>query len=98
MLSNTVLALSLLPVTFAHFQLNWPAGRGFSEDTEGTFPCGGYNDVQQQRTDFPINGAPIQLHMVGTPMYELHVRHTLTSYTNVLGAPANQCRSIHGYW
>jgi nascent polypeptide-associated complex subunit beta len=63
MLSNTVLALSLLPVTFAHFQLNWPAGRGFSEDTEGTFPCGGYNDVQQQRTDFPINGAPIQLHM-----------------------------------
>jgi hypothetical protein len=63
MLSNTVLALSLLPVTFAHFQLNWPAGRGFSEDTEGTFPCGGYNDVQQQRTNFPINGAPIQLHM-----------------------------------
>jgi nascent polypeptide-associated complex subunit beta len=63
MLSNAVLALSFLPLTFAHFQLNWPAGRGFSEDTEGTFPCGGYNDVQQQRTDFPINGAPIQLHM-----------------------------------
>jgi nascent polypeptide-associated complex subunit beta len=63
MLSNTVLALSFLPLTFAHFQLNWPKARGFTDDTEGTFPCGGFDSIQQQRTNFPINGAPIQLHM-----------------------------------
>jgi nascent polypeptide-associated complex subunit beta len=63
MLSNTILALSLLPVSFAHFTLNWPASRGSAEDTAGNFPCGGYNDVQQQRTDFPMSGAPIQLNM-----------------------------------
>jgi hypothetical protein len=29
-----------------------------------------------------------QMDLVRTPMYELHVRHTLTSYTNHLGKPA----------
>lgn len=63
MLTNTVLALSLLPVSFAHFTLNWPKSRGSAEDTAGNFPCGGYSDVQQQRTDFPISGGPLQLNM-----------------------------------
>ncbi|KAI4657782.1 uncharacterized protein J4E78_006171 [Alternaria triticimaculans] len=63
MLSNSALALAFLPLTFAHFQLNFPEARGFTDDTEGNFPCGGYNDVQQERTDFPISGGPIQLHM-----------------------------------
>jgi nascent polypeptide-associated complex subunit beta len=63
MLSNTILALSLLPVSFAHFTLDWPKARGSGEDTAGNFPCGGYNDVQQQRTDFPIGGGPLQLNM-----------------------------------
>jgi hypothetical protein len=63
MLSNTILALSLLPVSFAHFTLDWPKSRGANEDTAGNFPCGGYNDVQQQRTDFPMSGGPIQLNM-----------------------------------
>jgi hypothetical protein len=63
MLSNTILALSLLPVSFAHFQLSYPTARGFSESQEGTFPCGGFNDVQKQRTDFPISGGAIQLNL-----------------------------------
>ncbi|KAH7398873.1 hypothetical protein DE146DRAFT_677984 [Phaeosphaeria sp. MPI-PUGE-AT-0046c] len=63
MLTNTVLALSLLPVSLAHFTLDWPKARGAAEDTAGNFPCGGYTDVQQQRTDFPINGGPLQLNM-----------------------------------
>jgi hypothetical protein len=63
MLSNTLLALSLLPVSFAHFTLNWPKARGFNDDLEGNFPCGSYNDVQQQRTDFPIGGGPLQLNL-----------------------------------
>jgi nascent polypeptide-associated complex subunit beta len=63
MLSNSVIALSFLPLTFAHFQLNFPASRGFTDDTQGNFPCGGFDNVQQQRTDFPISGGPIQLHM-----------------------------------
>ncbi|KAF1830362.1 hypothetical protein BDW02DRAFT_559169 [Decorospora gaudefroyi] len=63
MLSNAVVALSFLPLTFAHFQLNWPAARGFSDEIESSFPCGGFDDVQQERTDFPIGGGPLQLHM-----------------------------------
>jgi hypothetical protein len=63
MLSNSILTLAFLPLSLAHFQLKFPAARGFTDDTEGNFPCGGFNDVQQQRTDFPIGGGPIQLHM-----------------------------------
>ncbi|KAJ4358971.1 hypothetical protein N0V95_002587 [Ascochyta clinopodiicola] len=61
MLSQSILALALAPVALAHFNLNYPTSRGFDEDKESTFPCGGYDTVQSQRTDFPINGAPIQL-------------------------------------
>jgi len=62
MLSNTIIALSLLPVSLAHFTLNWPKARGASETTAENFPCGGFSDVGQ-RTDFPISGGPLQLTM-----------------------------------
>jgi len=62
MLSNTIFALSLLPVSLAHFTLNWPESRGSDESTAENFPCGGYSDVGE-RTDFPINGGPLQLEM-----------------------------------
>jgi hypothetical protein len=61
MLSKSFLALALAPVAFAHFNLNYPETRGFDEDKEPTGPCGGYDTVSSQRTDFPISGAPIQL-------------------------------------
>ncbi|KAF1852097.1 uncharacterized protein K460DRAFT_325687 [Cucurbitaria berberidis CBS 394.84] len=72
MLSNTFVALSLLPLTLAHFQLTFPKARGFSDDVESNFPCGGFNDVQKQRTDFPISGGPIQLNM-GHPQTNIAV-------------------------
>lgn len=62
MLSNTIIALALLPVSLAHFTLEWPKSRGSGESTAESFPCGGYNGVGQ-RTDFPINGGPVQLKM-----------------------------------
>lgn len=61
MLSKSILALALTPVALAHFQLNYPTSRGFDEDKEPTFPCGGFDTVQSQRTDFAISGGPIQL-------------------------------------
>ncbi|KAJ6286259.1 hypothetical protein J3E71DRAFT_338410 [Bipolaris maydis] len=72
MLSNTVLALSLLPLTLAHFNLNSPPSRGFNEENEGNFPCGGYDQVSDKRTDFPISGGPIQL-VLGHPQTNVAV-------------------------
>ncbi|EAT85315.1 hypothetical protein HBI56_072260 [Parastagonospora nodorum] len=63
MLSNTLLALALIPASLAHFTLDWPKARGFDDDKEPDFPCGGFNDVSSQRADFPISGGPIQLNM-----------------------------------
>jgi hypothetical protein len=72
MLSNTVLALSFLPLTLAHFNLNFPKTRGFNDDNEGNFPCGGFDDVSKERTDFPIGGGPIQL-VMGHPQTNVAV-------------------------
>ncbi|KAH8800051.1 expression library immunization antigen 1 [Hyaloscypha sp. PMI_1271] len=47
----------------AHFNLDYPAARGFDEDTLGTFPCGGQNTVSTNRTSFPISGGSIALTM-----------------------------------
>ena len=63
MLSHTFAGLCLLAVTSAHFQLTYPKARGFDDAKEGNAPCGGFDDVQQQRTNFPISGGPIQLNM-----------------------------------
>ncbi|KAK5018632.1 hypothetical protein BJ546DRAFT_1059195 [Cryomyces antarcticus] len=54
---------ALLPLASAHFNLVYPAARGFNEDTIGTFPCGGQNTVSSNRTQWPLTGAPIQLNM-----------------------------------
>ncbi|KAF4304442.1 putative gpi anchored protein [Botryosphaeria dothidea] len=64
MLSSTTLlalGLSALPLTTAHFTLEWPTARGFDDDKAGTFPCGGFDAVSSNRTSFPLSGAPIQL-------------------------------------
>ena len=61
MFPKSIAALALLPAVLAHFNLNYPTSRGFDEDKEPTFPCGSYDTVSSQRTDFPITGGPIQL-------------------------------------
>lgn len=63
MLSKSLLALAIAPVALAHFELKYPATRGFDEDKEPTFPCGGFDTVSSQRTDFPISGGPIQINL-----------------------------------
>jgi nascent polypeptide-associated complex subunit beta len=63
MLSTTLLSLSLLPISLAHFTLDWPSSRGKDENTAENFPCGGYDTEQSQRTDFPVSGGPLQLNM-----------------------------------
>ena len=55
--------LLLLPVISAHFQLDYPASRGFDEDNLGKFPCGGQDTVTANRTDWPVAGGPIDLTM-----------------------------------
>ncbi|KAF2741117.1 hypothetical protein EJ04DRAFT_507531 [Polyplosphaeria fusca] len=61
MLSNTLALLSLLPLATAHFVLNWPTARGFEDEKAVNFPCGGFDSVKEPRTEFPLNGGPIQL-------------------------------------
>ena len=61
--SAWILAACLIPLTTAHFLLNYPASRGFSEDQLSQFPCGGQSTVSPNRTLWPIKGGPIQLNM-----------------------------------
>ncbi|KAF3902893.1 hypothetical protein AA313_de0208848 [Arthrobotrys entomopaga] len=60
-LKYTIL-MALLPLTYAHFSLNFPPTMGFSDDDEDTYPCGGF-DVQSRKivTDYPVAGAPISV-------------------------------------
>ncbi|KAJ4994330.1 Uncharacterized protein SVAN01_00159 [Stagonosporopsis vannaccii] len=63
MLSKSIVALALAPAALAHFTLKYPASRGFDEDKEPNFPCGGFDTVSSQRNDFPISGGPIQINL-----------------------------------
>ncbi|KAK3068308.1 hypothetical protein LTS18_000713, partial [Coniosporium uncinatum] len=67
MFSQTAL-LALLPaLVSAHFQIEWPTARGFSEDNTVTGPCGGFpNAGAEGRTMWPIQGGPIQLNLEHT--------------------------------
>lgn len=61
---KTAFVLSALAaITSAHFNLDYPAARGFDEDTLGNFPCGGQDTVSQNRTAFPLTGGEIALTM-----------------------------------
>lgn len=50
MLCKNLLGLSFLPLALAHFNLDFPASRGFDDDKESDFACGSFNDVSQTRT------------------------------------------------
>jgi len=63
MLSKSIIAMALAPAALAHFTLKYPASRGFDEDKEPNFPCGGFDTVSSQRSDFPITGGPIQINL-----------------------------------
>ncbi|RVD84765.1 uncharacterized protein DFL_006490 [Arthrobotrys flagrans] len=62
MLLNSACLLTLLPFATAHFLLNTPPTIGFSDDDEGTYPCGSFNVTSRKTvTDFPIAGLPISV-------------------------------------
>jgi len=70
MLSRAFL-LAILPAsTLAHFQLNWPKNRGFSDDTAAQYPCGGFNTIEAVRQAVPLDSPfPIQLNMEHTSVH-----------------------------
>ncbi|CAG7848051.1 SubName: Full=Uncharacterized protein {ECO:0000313/EMBL:CCA71822.1} [Serendipita indica DSM 11827] len=51
---------ALLGYASAHFQLTYPASRGFDETKEPTAPCGGFDTVGE-RVPFPLGAAYIKL-------------------------------------
>jgi nascent polypeptide-associated complex subunit beta len=63
MFVNALSLFTLLPLTTAHFLLSWPDRRGFDDAQAGSFPCGGFDSVSSNRTEFPLSGGPIQLDM-----------------------------------
>jgi hypothetical protein len=63
MLVSALSLFALLPLTTAHFQLTWPESRGFDDSSATKFPCGGFDSVSSNRTDFPMSGGPIQLNL-----------------------------------
>jgi hypothetical protein len=66
MYSRAFLA-TLLPLASAHFQLQWPAARGFDDQNTVNYPCGGFETPSSTRQNLPINGSfPIQLNMEHT--------------------------------
>ncbi|KAI8073253.1 hypothetical protein BC940DRAFT_290918 [Gongronella butleri] len=44
-----------------HYQLTYPPARGFSEDTEPTAPCGGFNSVSSSRNQFPLTNGFLEV-------------------------------------
>jgi hypothetical protein len=54
------LALGISQVN-GHFILNYPTTLGFSDDDEGTGPCGGFDPVLTNTTDFHIGGDVISV-------------------------------------
>lgn len=54
------IAVCLVPLASAHFELDYPAGRGTNTRNQATFPCGGY-PVSNNRTEWPVAGGPVAL-------------------------------------
>ncbi|KAG4429295.1 hypothetical protein IFR05_015226, partial [Cadophora sp. M221] len=60
---TTLVLAALTHLTTAHFNLDFPAARGFDEDKLSTFPCGGQDTPSTARTLWPLSGGQIALTM-----------------------------------
>ena len=79
----------------AHFNLNYPAARGFDEDKLGTFPCGSFDTPSSNRTLWPLTGGEIALTM-GHSKY-----HPLLGFTQIRNTNfSSRCkrRSLNSLW
>ncbi|KAI8340477.1 hypothetical protein BC941DRAFT_370731 [Chlamydoabsidia padenii] len=56
----TLLTLTCQTV-FGHYQLTYPPSRGFDESREAIGPCGGFDTVSSNRTDFPIKNGFLEI-------------------------------------
>ncbi|KAF2196508.1 NAC-domain-containing protein [Delitschia confertaspora ATCC 74209] len=63
MFSNMLAFLAVVPFATAHYTLDWPPARGFKDEDAPKFPCGGFDSVSSTRTEWPVNGGPVQLKM-----------------------------------
>lgn len=64
--SSTLSALATFVIlSEAHFRMISPASRGFDDAKIATFPCGGFDAVQTNRTLFTLSGGSIALEMAG---------------------------------
>jgi hypothetical protein len=70
-LTFLVAVLVSAQAVMAHYQLVYPASRGFSESTEPTAPCGGFDTVQSPRSQFPLKNGFV----------EINSEHTSYQYT-----------------
>jgi hypothetical protein len=62
--TTTLTALAALTsLASTHFNLDYPAARGFDEDNLGNFPCGSQDTVSSNRTLWPLSGGSIALTM-----------------------------------
>jgi len=61
--STQLIALSsFLTLASAHFTLNYPATIGFSDDDEGTGPCGSFDPTSRKNvTNFNLDMTPISV-------------------------------------
>ncbi|RDW80075.1 hypothetical protein BP6252_04713 [Coleophoma cylindrospora] len=63
MRSQVLLTALVAGTASAHFNLDYPAARGFNEDKLGTFPCGSFDTPATNRTVWPMSGGEIALTM-----------------------------------
>ena len=61
MLRSLISILTSAALVSAHFTLDYPTSRGFSDDDEPTAPCGGFNDITTNRSSFPLSGGKYQI-------------------------------------
>jgi hypothetical protein len=60
LLFTALLALACQTV-FGHYQLTYPPSRGFDESREAISPCGGFDSVSSNRTDFPLKNGFLEI-------------------------------------
>jgi hypothetical protein len=98
-----LLALACQTV-LGHYQLTYPPSRGFDESKEVTGPCGGFDSVSANRTDFPLKDGFMEINSEH-PKYTYKVniaignKPTAADFTGVVGQgqvayPSQSCLQV----
>ncbi|OZJ04698.1 hypothetical protein BZG36_02534 [Bifiguratus adelaidae] len=76
-------ALALTWTVSAHYQLTYPASRGFIDTSEPTAPCGGFNNVNTTRFSFPLHNGFVVINSE-------HVQASIQMYLVIGNNPSTQ--------